>query len=345
MQTESYLKGLSSSGDFLRSNFVDSVEAVRKEGLTDVEFLKGVVVGLSSSFDEEVSEPELAILIQKVICVPNSKDSSIVTRMIGNDKDLFLNDRGYIEATLEIHGIRTSKSYHGLDGKRVRYYNVDEIRSKTSTSKLFDYICAEFRRSRKYDVSFPLKEYMDLRGMTNEEESIEQIKDDLDSLSCVTVTIGNMFYRLGGGTCGVLNGEIFFRLNHDFLDLFGGGGTRSYIQIPEFYFKLDDNKYRDAAFFYRRIIEHHKMNRKKSNANLIGVMVLLDSSPNYPQYVPGTQPRRVKDQIERFINNMNGLHEGVEWNFKDGVVPKKWVEFKNSIIEFTLLIDNNGKKH
>jgi len=210
-----------------------------------------------------------------------------------------------------------------------------------TASALLDCIICRYTESGGRDdvVRMPLDEYMEMRGLSDKQSATEQIKADMRALDRISLTFrdrnkkrssGFMTINLSGGSYGVKNGIIAYRLNPDFMQL-----LESYpvIPIPLTMFRVNFHRNPHAYFLQRKIAEHKNLNYGKPNEDTISVKTLLRVCPQLPAYEQVRDSgRRYDQQIRRpFERDMDAI-TAFRWNYcgKNGaeLAPETYAEFE-----------------
>ena len=196
---------------------------------------------------------------------------------------------------------------------------------RTSTWQLFDALTQEATRDgvKSLKVKISLQDFMNVRGLKDEQEARKQIKEDLGTLSHLRIEFNE--YRRGRkttnfinvaiiGTHGIKNNEIVAVFDTAFLELYK---TYNVMPYPTLLYRLN-NKYNPNSFYFgRKITEHKNMNYNKPNADIISVEALLNSSPVMPSYDEISKNGRHYAQqiINPFERDMDALEEIFTWEY------------------------------
>jgi len=198
-------------------------------------------------------------------------------------------------------------------------------------------------------VKLPLKEYMTMRGISDEKEIRAQVKDDMRTLALTSFdykkTTGKergkweLTIYIGGGTYGqIKNGDIVFRFNQDFYDSFKASDTGKYMYMyfPREALRANIKQRPYTYWLARKIAEHKRINLGKPNADIIGVKTLIDACPNFPTYDAVMRgDRHVTERIiEPFERDMDEINESLSWQYTD-VQPTNYQTFIESNVLIT----------
>ncbi|MBR0074131.1 MAG: hypothetical protein IJP96_00040 [Synergistaceae bacterium] len=207
------------------------------------------------------------------------------------------------------------------DNFLVTFEKFSEIQGlRTSTKKLLDELMIKFTEGngKSLVVNLSLDEHMTIRGLKDEKEARKQVKEDLETLSNMTLTFNQ---KIDGkpkdfinlkiiGTHGIKNGIISAAFDIGFHEL-----ILKYqpMPIPQAFLALNDNRNPNAYLLGRRISLHKNMNYGSKNEDIISVSTLLETCPNVPTKEEVAQKDRMYKQkiIEPFEAGMNAL-EGTE---------------------------------
>lgn len=193
-------------------------------------------------------------------------------------------------------------------------------------------------------VTLPLKEYMKMRGLSDEKETRRQVKEDIDALERISFEYKGTGKQKGawlkvsisGGTVGqVKNGDIVFRFNQDFFNSFKLGNNYLYMYFPRAGLQGNARKNPWKYWLARKISEHKRMNIGRPNENTISVQTLIDACPNYPTYEEVMQGDRAITRriVEPFERDLDELRPDITWEYKGlDESPKTYQEFINAQI-------------
>ena len=190
-------------------------------------------------------------------------------------------------------------------------------------------------------VKLPLRQYMDMRELSDEKEIRKQIKSDIDALERISFEYKGIGKQRGawlkvsiaGGTVGqIKNGDIIFRFNQDFFDSFkvGVGNRYLYMYFPREALQGNIRANPWKYWLARKISEHKRMNIGKPNEDIISVQTLIDACPNFPTYEEVMSGNRGVTQriIEPFERDLDALSPTLSWEYQDlSENPKNYQEF------------------
>ncbi len=210
--------------------------------------------------------------------------------------------------------------------------------ANTSAVKLCD--AAVIYSSKNHDplARIPLKEYMELRGLKDEDKARKQIKNDIEVLKGIKFDYKGTGNRKGdwinislyGGRSGIYKGVIEFRFTPEFYASIPGN---QFMFIPREYFSTSDKYNPHAAYFIRRIAEHKRMNLGKANENIIGIETLINSSPIFPKYEE-TKGNHFDQLILKPFERDMDVMESIKWHYT-GEPPTTYNEFIKSSVVIT----------
>ena len=220
------------------------------------------------------------------------------------------------EAKLDVL-TNTAKFKH--DNFLVTFEKFSEIQGlRTSTKKLLDELMIKFTEGngKSLIVNLSLDEHMNMRGLKDEKEARKQVKEDLETLSNMTLTFNQ---KIDGkpkdflnlkiiGTHGIKNGIISAAFDIGFHEL-----ILKYqpMPIPQAFLALNDKHNPNAYLLGRRISLHKNMNYGTKNEDIISIRTLLETCPDIPKKEEVAQKDRMYKQkiIEPFEIGMNALEE------------------------------------
>lgn len=185
----------------------------------------------------------------------------------------------------------------------------------THAWKLFDCFMLVFTKDKNPSIRLPLKDYMAMRGLKDLKSARKQVLESMDALSKISYEakekINGRWVHSGkislfGGTQIIKNGVIQFNFNTDF---YGQLLNYRVMDYPPGVLKTNDNKYPNAFYFHRFIVENYTMNEGKERVSFINVKILMSKSPKMPSYEEVmSSNRNVKDRIIRpFIKDLDSL--------------------------------------
>jgi len=237
---------------------------------------------------------------------------------------------------------------------------------KLTAKQLFTALIIEATEGKTTNstVKLPIEKYMKMRGLKNIKETRKQVKADLKVLKTVRIewrekrkkqSGSYLNIYLFGGTEGIKNGVIEFKFNTDFFNCLKGYNIAP---LSKEILKINDKYNPNSFYFSERIGTHKNMNYYKSNADIIGVKTLLESTSELPKYEDiketGEITRRIIDPFERDMDAMINP----KWNYcgTNGVqidAPEGYKEFEKALIKLTWInypirekkaIKNSNKK-
>ena len=188
---------------------------------------------------------------------------------------------------------------------------------RTSTHKLLDELMMKFTEGNGESliVNMPLSEHMRQRGLKDEKEARRQVKEDLETLSKITLSFNEKiegkpkdFFNLKIiGSHGIKNGVITASFDAVFHELI----LKYYIMpMPRAFLAFSDKYNPNSYHLGRRIALHKRMNYGKPNQDLISVLTLLDACPNlakYEEIYKQGKSNFTQRIIEPFERDMNAL--------------------------------------
>lgn len=256
--------------------------------------------------------------------LPQSVNTNKLSRKLAARKDIqvMLNDT----ATL-------------VDDKDFKLYveNFSGYIANTSAVKLLDAVIMNCITNKTLLARIRLKDYMELRGLSDEKTARKQILADMKALKKVTIEYKGIGKRRGdfiiaglyGGWGGIYNGIIEFRITPELL---ASIPQQQYMYIPREYFATNDKYNPHTAYFIRRIAEHKRMNLGKPNENIISVKTLIDASPLFPKYEE-VYYQFTQKILEPFERDMDAIYS-FKWHY-EGNEPENYNEFITSNVVIT----------
>lgn len=256
--------------------------------------------------------------------LPQSVNTNKLSRKLAARKDIqvMLNDT----ATL-------------VDDKDFKLYveNFSGYIANTSAVKLLDAVIMNCITNKTLLARIRLKDYMELRELSDEKTARKQILADMKALKKVTIEYKGIGKRRGdfiiaglyGGWGGIYNGIIEFRITPELL---ASIPQQQYMYIPNEYFATNDKYNPHTAYFIRRIAEHKRMNLGKPNENIISVKTLIESSPLFPKYEE-INYRFSQFMLEPFERDMDAIYS-FKWHY-EGNEPENYNEFITSNVVIT----------
>ena len=206
---------------------------------------------------------------------------------------------------------------------------------------------------KKYrQVSITLKEYMNYCNIKNNKtRAIEQLRTALNIIGHISVEFSDVhfirknkseseyyYFKITDAvTRDKSTGTYSIFFNITFLQYL----AKSYIMpFNVKIFQINLHKNPNSYQLVRRLLLHHNMNFSKSNANVISIKSLLEST-SIPTYEQIKSKGRLKQLIiEPFERDLNFLQTAniLQWNYIDDIdysySYNKWIDF---YIKFTLL--------
>ena len=204
-------------------------------------------------------------------------------------------------------------------------FTTDNPSFRTSTYQLLDALTVALTESgaNSKEVTLPLKEFMEKRGLVNERETRKQVKDDLETLFNARISFKES--RGKGreadyedvriiGRKGIRNSIITVAFWDDFYNILVGYPVMPY---PVQLFRLNSKRNPNSFYLLRKITELKNLNAGKKNEDIISVPTLLKSSPYFPTYeeVMATDRHINQRIIEPFERDMNALNDTLTWHY------------------------------
>lgn len=195
---------------------------------------------------------------------------------------------------------------------------------KTSTHQLLDAITLALTADPRKNpiVQLPLKDYMELRGLTDVKEARKQVKADLETLYNISIhckpngksSDNYIDMRLCDAKGEIKNGVILFS--------FGSMFHRILMNYPLMPYqteilKINPHKNPNSYYLGRKITELKNMNAGRLSEDTISVQTLLDSTPELPTYseVMSKDKALSRRIIEPFERDLNALEDSFSWEY------------------------------
>lgn len=260
-------------------------------------------------FEQQLDEQEVAQIRQGIA-------TNQLTKIIANKKNT---------ETDPFTGITI---YQKNEDFQLNFLNLDLDKYKgytATTSLLLDILIYQMTRkgASSPNITMTVKEFMKLRGLTNERRTRDQIIKDLEVLFSSRISFRDntsgkyknyLDIHLLDAKGIVKNGTIYVTLGLNFYMI-----VKNYplMLMPINIFSLDLNKNPHAYYICRRISEHIRMNLGKPNENIISVRTLVEACPELPDYETVSQSGRQVNQriIQPFTRDLEELEKFFDWEF------------------------------
>lgn len=158
----------------------------------------------------------------------------------------------------------------------------------TSTFKLFDALVIWFtNHNNEPDITFSLKDYMKLCGVSNIRELRSRVQEDLEILQSITISYQDKTKKKSNkysdikiiDNQSINNGLIRVHIAQEFDKILKKAPVMPY---PTALFKIRSDKFPNAFYILRKIVEHKNMNSNKPSSNTLSLKTLLQISPFIP---------------------------------------------------------------
>lgn len=260
-------------------------------------------------FEQQLDEQEVAQIRQGIA-------TNQLTKIIANKKNT---------ETDPFTGITI---YQKNEDFQLNFLNLDLDKYKgytATTSLLLDILIYQMTKkgASSPNITMTVKEFMKLRGLTNERRTRDQIIKDLEVLFSSRISFRDntsgkyknyLDIHLLDAKGIVKNGTIYVTLGLNFYMI-----VKNYplMLMPINIFSLDLNKNPHAYYICRRISEHIRMNLGKPNENIISVRTLVEACPELPDYETVSQSGRQVNQriIQPFTRDLEELEKFFDWEF------------------------------
>lgn len=194
---------------------------------------------------------------------------------------------------------------------------------KPSTSKVLDFIIIKYTESsgREPFIQFSLEEYMKICALTSRNKARIQLNNDISILFSMILTFkGKKTDSFDWARLRIMDlegelkgGNIVIHLSQIFREKLE---TYPVMYLPNEIFKIKEKENPNAYYFMRKIAYHKYVNYFKSNANIISVKTIIESSPNIPKYEEIAKTGKINQRIiTPFERDMNALKESIDWEY------------------------------
>ena len=226
------------------------------------------------------------------------------------------------------HGQLTVKGFC-LSFKNYRHYINTNGPVGVSAAKLLDVLLIQATADGLNNtlVTLPLKEYMSMRRLKNEDQTRQQAKRDIDALKSISYKYegDKSWFEValwGGFSAQNEKGGLFFRFSEEFFNSFKVHGKYIVMYLPLNALCLNDNAHPYSYWFARKIAEHKHLNFNKPTENIISTKTLTkpQNCPTFPTYeeVMATDRALTRRIIKPFERDMNALEDDFLWEYING---------------------------
>ncbi|MBD5111436.1 MAG: hypothetical protein HDT42_02710 [Ruminococcaceae bacterium] len=169
--------------------------------------------------------------------------------------------------------------------------------------------------SRK--IVLDIRDYMNLRGLSDSKEARQQMLYDIKVLFNLEVIHGNLHFHMVQNYNDKKRGMIPITIDEDFFTLLKENGY--YMSIPPQLFRLSAKKNPNSFHFLYKITAMKRVNLGRKRENTIRMETLLNSSPELPSYeaVMGTDRAISRRIIEPTVRDLNVLSDTLKWSVYD----------------------------
>lgn len=209
-------------------------------------------------------------------------------------------------------------------------YKAKHIEQGESSILLLDYLImtATEQGMKKQTIITPLRQYMNTRGITDENKARKQIAEDQEVLFSMRLSYKGkgkknapfLDVRIASAKGIITNGDIIFSFTNEFFALLK---QYTIMPLPEQYFKLRSNHNPNSRAFLRKLAEQKNMNGYKTAFDIVSVQTLLDIAPALPKYEEIAAKGQVAQRIiEPFERDLDALSDTLTWEYcHSGGVP------------------------
>ena len=181
------------------------------------------------------------------------------------------------------------------------------------------------------EFEFDIDSYFSEKGVQNTQKAREQLASDMTLLTQMTlqytITTGRGkkrkekhigdFNIIGGWNWTNQNKKdrICFNFTKDMMKQLKSYEFTTVMNIPRIFWRLNTHYNPSSCDLLIKIATHKNMNYNKSNADIIAVQTLLDSTQHIPtiEEVSGLNRNTAERIIKPFERDMNALHEAFDW--------------------------------
>lgn len=245
---------------------------------------------------------------------------------------------GYSNFFNGINGIRCEEGKHNIHNNLGAITYPSTIDNITLVLKLIDSLryftekvkrdlniaITEWNSTGRYypDVTLSLERYMQIKGLTNKKEAIQDIKKSLDVLIHSSIFIKKEHTKSNFSNINIpifsstsyRRGIIRYQFTDIFLKLLRE--TTSFIIVHEILFRIPINK-STAYHLAWRLINHSRMNVNKQNEDKIPVVSLLESCPTFPreENVINNLTNQIRKPFEKSLDYLCEIGILNEWTY------------------------------
>jgi hypothetical protein len=270
-----------------------------------------------------------------ILSVP---DASVNLLDIATDKYYRTLTGGYSNFFNGINGIRCDEGKHNIHNNLGTITYPSTIDNVTLVLKLIDSLryftekvkrdlniaITEWNSTGRYypDVTLSLERYMQIKGLTNKKETIQDIRKSLDVLIHSSIFIQKEHSKSNFSNINIpIFSSISYRrgiIRYEFTDIFLKllRETTSFIIVHEILFRIPINK-STAYHLAWRLINHSRMNVNKRNEDTIPVFSLLESCPTFPreENVINNLTNQIRKPFEKSLDYLCEIGILKEWTY------------------------------
>ena len=282
-----------------------------------------------SELRERVKEAEAIIVKNTYFPVPQNKQSNELTQTIGV-KSRVVNNRVYGKITIEVSDINLYLKTAPVTAKMLLGCLYRSYHDNNFTGVL--------ENDLEVIVQTSLRDYMELRGLSDRATTYDSVMSDLKYLNNIAVVSSQggstAVIHIFSGKYGIKKGKpsvIWAGMHKVWLD---GLKTFAYMPVKAFQVRANHNPYSYDLCYAMAL--HKRRNLGKANENVVGVKTLIKGCPSLANNIEDKRfDTRVLEAFERDLNYFEG---SLNWEYrgKRGQqvdTPRTLEEFQNTNIK------------
>lgn len=177
------------------------------------------------------------------------------------------------------------------------------------------------------NITFSIKEYMEIRGLRDTKNARNQIKQEMENLNKISLTFTDKskgkknekdFLNIGIGAneYGIRRGQVYFKLG----DTFHKVVTERFFVMPYPRELMEMNANTDKSRWHilRFLVGLKNMNRGKANENRITVGTILERCKVFPEYEDIREEGRIYQRIIEPFERVFDSIKSFNWHYTRG---------------------------